>query len=46
MINVPIKGDFNLKNYPLIINAINEAEEMSLKKKEGYYSDHLVLNRL
>lgn len=32
MINVPIKGDFNLKNYPLIINAINEAEN-ELKEK-------------
>ena len=32
MINVPIKGDFNLKNYQLIINAINEAEN-ELKEK-------------
>jgi phosphoglucosamine mutase len=32
MINVPFKGVFNLKNYPLIINAINEAES-ELKEK-------------
>jgi phosphoglucosamine mutase len=32
MINVPIKSDFNLKNYPLISKAINEAEK-ELKEK-------------